>query len=168
MIIDLMDEDRLLPEGAAELIERAAEAALWVEGVSGLCAGMSIVDGKTIKSLNARTRGVDSETDVLSFPLINYPNGKTAKDEPALVRRRYDPEYGAPYIGDIVLNISRAQQQAQEYGHSTARETAYLTCHAMLRLMGYDHMTDGDKQKMRAMEKRAMRQLGLFRNGEDA
>ena len=168
MIIDLMDEDRLLPEGAAELIERAAQAALWAEGVSGLCAGMSIVDGETIKSLNARTRGVDSETDVLSFPLINYPHGKTARDEPALVRRQYDPEYGAPYLGDIVLNIARARQQAQEYGHSTARETAYLTCHAMLHLMGYDHMTDEDKQLMRAQEKRAMQKLGLFRNGEDA
>ena len=124
------------------------------------------MDGETIRRVNRETRGVDRETDVLSFPEIAYPKGKTAKDVPARLRRAYDPERGAAYLGDIVLNLFRAREQAEEYGHSVTREMGYLTAHAIFHLMGYDHMEEEDKRTMRAMEKRAMRRLGLYKEEE--
>ena len=165
-VCEIIDESGFLPEGAGELIEAAARAALTCEGIKDARVCVSIVDGETIRALNARTRDTDAETDVLSFPEINYPAGKTARDTPDRLRRAYDPACGKPFLGDIVLNIARARAQAAEYGHSVQRETAYLTAHAMFHLLGYDHMTEADKTKMRAMEKQAMKKLGIFRSGE--
>ena len=167
MILEIVDENGFLPEGAAELLERVAEACLTEEGIEKACACVSVVDGQTIRELNSRTRNVDSETDVLSFPAINYPDKKKAHETPKLLSRAYDPALGAPFLGDIVLNVSRAAQQAQEFGHSLSREMGYLTAHAMFHLCGYDHMTDEDKPLMREMEKRAMKRLGLFRNSKE-
>ena len=166
MTVQLTDENGLLPEGAGELIETAARAALEAEGVTGAYACVTVVNGQEIRSLNSRTRGVDAETDVLSFPEIRYPGKKTAKDAPELIKKAYEPSCGLAFLGDIVLNVARAEAQAKEFGHSAAREPAYLTAHAMFHLLGYDHMTDEDKRRMRAMEKRAMKKIGLFRNGD--
>lgn len=165
MITDIIDEKNLLPDGAAEIIETCARAAMEIEGVEDACVCVSVVDGEEIRALNARTRDVDRETDVLSFPVIRYPAGKTAKDVPQKVKRAYDPQYGKSFLGDVVLNIARAREQAEEYGHSLARETGYLTAHACFHLMGYDHMTDEDKALMREKEKAAMKKVGLYRNG---
>ena len=129
-------------------------------------AYVRVVDDETIHEINRRERGVDRPTDVLSFPSVNYRPGETARDSAALIRREYDPDSGLCFLGDIVISIDRARAQAREFGHSLARELGYLTAHAMLHLCGYDHMTDSDKAKMRAMEDRAMRELGLTR--EDA
>jgi cytidine deaminase, homotetrameric len=164
--VQLTDEKGLLPEGAGALIENAARAALEAEGISGAYACVTVVNGEEIRALNKSTRGVDAETDVLSFPQIRYPAQKTARDVPQMLKKAYDPDFGLAFLGDIVLNIARAEKQALELGHSAARETAYLTAHAMFHLLGYDHMTDEDKRLMRAMEKRAMKALGLFRNGD--
>ncbi|MBR4236520.1 MAG: rRNA maturation RNase YbeY [Clostridia bacterium] len=165
-VCEIIDENSYLPEGAAELIEAAARAALECEGALDARVCVSIVDGQTIRALNARTRNTDAETDVLSFPEISYPAGKTARDVPDKLRRAYDPACGKPFLGDIVLNIARAQQQAAEYGHSVQRETAYLTAHATFHLLGYDHMTETDKSRMRLIEKQAMKRLGIFKCGE--
>ena len=164
MILEIIDENGYLPKGAAELLEQVAEACLAEEGVESACACVSVVSGEEIRSLNRRTRNVDSETDVLSFPEIRYPYPKTAHSTPELLRRAYDPALHAPFLGDIVLNVNRAKEQAEEYGHSLSRELGYLTAHAMFHLCGYDHMNDTDKPRMREMEKKAMKRLGLFRN----
>ena len=163
MILDIIDERSFLPEGGRELLEEVAESCLAEEGISCACACVTLVDGAEIKELNARTRGVDSETDVLSFPEISYPYPKTAKDCPERLKRAYDPAYNAAFLGDIVLNVSRAREQAEEFGHSLRRELGYLTAHAMFHLCGYDHMKDEDKAVMREMEKRAMKRLQLYR-----
>ena len=109
-------------------------------------------------------RQVDRPTDVLSYPEINYPAGKTARDCPRLLKREYDPDSGMVYLGDCVISLPRAQAQAAEYGHSLRRELGYLTAHSAFHLMGYDHMTDEDKAKMREMEKIAMRQVQLWKD----
>ncbi len=164
LIVD--DERGLLPEGCLSLLENAAQAALACEGVTGVSAGLRVVTDEEIQTLNRTMRGVDSATDVLSFPSVNYPKGVTLGRKPALVKKCYDPEIGAYYLGDVALNIGRVLEQATQYGHGADREAAYLTVHAMLHLCGYDHMNEEDKAVMRAMEKKVMRALGLFKNGE--
>ena len=110
---------------------------------------LSIVDKDTIHKLNKDYRNVDMETDVLSFPM----------DEEA-----FDDE-GNPIflLGDIVICLDVARNQAAEFGHSLEREMMYLICHSTLHLLGYDHIEEDDRVKMRAKEKEVMKNLGVFR-----
>lgn len=110
---------------------------------------LSIVDKETIHKLNKDYRNVDRETDVLSFPM----------DEEA-----FDNE-GNPIflLGDIVICLDVARNQAAEFGHSLEREMMYLICHSTLHLLGYDHIEEDDKAKMRAKEKEVMKNLGVFK-----
>ena len=110
---------------------------------------LSIVNKDTIHKLNKDYRNVDRETDVLSFPM----------DEEA-----FDNE-GNPIflLGDIVICLDVARNQAAEFGHSLEREMMYLICHSTLHLLGYDHIEEDDKVKMRAKEKEVMKNLGVFR-----
>ena len=151
-----------IPEGAEALMQEVAKTACCEEGVSDISAYVRIVDDGAIHELNRETRGVDRPTDVLSYPTVNYRSG-TARDNPAALRREYDPETRSCFVGDIVISIDRARAQAREYGHSLSRELGYLTAHAMLHLFGYDHMTDEDKPVMRAMEEKIMQKVGLER-----
>lgn len=107
---------------------------------------ISFVDNEEIKILNREYRGVDSETDVLSFPI----------DEDFIVP--------VPLLGDIIISVEKALEQSEEYGHSLERELSYLTCHSMLHLLGYDHMIDSEKKLMRDKEKIIMKNLGLFKS----
>ena len=147
-------------------LSRVADTCMEIEGVPGACFAVRVVDDDAIRSLNREMRGIDRSTDVLSFPTVRYPAGTTARDNPKRLRREYDPALGAVNLGDCVLNLSRAQTQAAEFGHSVERELGYLTAHSAFHLMGYDHLNDGDKHVMRDMEKRAMRELRLWRESE--
>ena len=110
---------------------------------------LSIVNKDTIHKLNKDYRNVDRETDVLSFPM----------DEEA-----FDDE-GNPIflLGDIVICLDVARNQAAEFGHSLEREMMYLICHSTLHLLGYDHIEEDDRVKMRAKEKEVMKNLGVFK-----
>ena len=106
------------------------------------------MESDEIHSLNLSFRGVDRETDVLSFPQMQT-----------------DPR-GVDILGDIVLCLDVAEAQAEEFGHGIERELAYLSVHSFLHLMGYDHIEEADKTEMRAMEKEIMKTLGIFKNTE--
>lgn len=110
---------------------------------------LSIVDEDQIHKLNKEYRNVDRKTDVLSFPM----------DEEA-----YDDE-GNPIVllGDIVICLDVAKDQATDFGHSFEREIMYLICHSTLHLLGYDHIEEDDKKVMRAKEKEIMKNLGVFK-----
>ena len=162
MVLDIERVSCDVPEGAEALMEKVAQATCAAEGIEKVSAYVRIVDDPAIHELNRETRGVDRPTDVLSYPTVNYKTG-TAKDNVRRIRREMDPETGKAFIGDIVISIDRARVQAREYGHSLTRELGYLTAHAMLHLMGYDHMTDEDKPVMRAMEEKIMEKIGLQR-----
>ena len=162
MVLDIERVSCDVPEGAEALMEKVAQATCAAEGIEKVSAYVRIVDDPAIHELNRETRGVDRPTDVLSYPTVNYKTG-TAKDNVRRIRREMDPETGKAFIGDIVISIDRARAQAREYGHSLTRELGYLTAHAMLHLMGYDHMTDEDKPVMRAMEEKIMEKIGLQR-----
>lgn len=164
MILEFDDELNLLSEEAKALMQRCADAAAAAEGVKLKTAVfVSIVDDEAIHLINRDQRGKDVSTDVLSFPSVSYPEGRTAKDCAALLMREYDPEIGACMLGDIIISMDHVRAQAKEYGHSEQRESGYLLTHGLFHLMGYDHMTDTDKPIMRAMEERALSSIGLTR-----
>ena len=152
------------PQDAPALMERVAESVCRLEGIEDVGAYVRVVDDEAIHAINAAERGVDRPTDVLSFPSIDWRGG-TARSDRARLRREYDPETGLCFLGDIIISIDRAREQAAEYGHSLARELGYLTAHAMLHLCGYDHMTDEDKAVMRDREEKVMADVNLPREG---
>ena len=120
-------EDLAVPQGALAAVEAAVLATLSYEGVYGPCeVSLTLCDGEYIRALNAEYRGKDAATDVLSFPLFE-------EDEPSLEGDELLP------LGDIVINVDRAAEQARELGNTTLREIAFLSVHSCLHLLGYDH-----------------------------
>lgn len=108
-----------------------------------------------IREINRDNRGIDSATDVLSFPYYDY-------DEPGeFAGVIYEDSENI--LGDIIICADRVIAQAEEYGHSQKRELAFLIVHSMLHLVGYDHMDEADGELMRAEEKRLMGILGIQR-----
>lgn len=144
-------------------LDAVARACFEAEGISGVGFAVRIVDDDAIHALNRETRGIDRETDVLSFPTVAYPAGKTARDCPKRLRREYDPSLGCANLGDCVINLNRARRQADEYGHSLRRELGYLAAHSAFHLMGYDHMNEEEKSAMREMEEKALNAVGITR-----
>ena len=103
---------------------------------------------------------MDSATDVLSFPLNDFYRGEPREALEELL----DPTTGRVPLGDMILSLERAQAQAAEFGHSVARECAYLTVHSMLHLLGFDHVDEGEeKAAMRREEEAILAVLGLPR-----
>lgn len=144
-----------VPSGVRLLIRRCCNAVLLMEEF-GDSAEISVrfVDNEQIRELNSQYRNIDSATDVLSFPLGE--NGDYDRN----------PGTNAVLLGDIVISIQRAMEQAEEYGHSLDREIAFLTVHSMLHLLGYDHVDGGlEAVRMREKEETVLTQLGLKRNG---
>lgn len=131
-----------------------------VESDCDLSAEIVIVDEEEIKNLNARCRGVDSVTDVLSFPSLDGIRGKKLlkKDFPADL-----DEEGNLFLGSIAICEKRAREQAEEYGHGFVREITYLAAHGLWHLLGYDHITDADKLEMREKEEKVLIKIGAVR-----
>ena len=137
------------------LIRRCCNAVLIGEEFKGSAEiSVTIVDNAEIHELNLKHRNIDRPTDVLSFPLG--------------VDGVYDinNDTGAQMLGDIVISIEKAIEQAELYGHSLDREIAFLTVHSMLHLLGYDHEPGGlELVRMREREEAVLTQLGLVRSG---
>lgn len=146
--------------GAFRLVKDAALQVLKEENVMVPCSvNVLITDDEAIHKLNREYRGVDRPTDVLSFPMQELKAGHFCADPDEI-----DPESGTLPLGDIVISYDRAVEQAKEFGHSPARETAYLTVHSMLHLLGYDHMDEGpEKAQMRKREEEILGKMGLAR-----
>ncbi len=151
------------------LMQTAADCALLTEGVTRDCAvSIRLCDDEAIHEINRDYRGVDRATDVLSFPTVNYPAGVTAGGADRLLRRELDDEYNACMLGDLILSVPHVLAQAEAYGHSPEREAAYLTVHGLCHLMGYDHIIEEDKVRMRAMEEKILSAIGQTREGESS
>lgn len=149
-------------------LEPIGRQCLLREGLKGRYQAMiMLVDEETIRQTNARTRGIDKVTDVLSFPETAYPHG-TARDHPKRLRRALDPDTGCMHLGDIMICQAQADRQAEEYGHSRERELAYLFVHGLCHLLGYDHETPEQQGVMRALEEAALEASGLARVDDSA
>ncbi len=157
---------------AAERKKIAAAVAEEFEADMPLVLELVIVSEEEIRSLNARERGVDAVTDVLSFPASNYRRGMPILAaehadciEPVMGKRKGEwVQTGARlYLGSVAVCKKRAEEQAEEYGHSVGREMGYLIVHGALHCLGYDHETEEDKREMRGKEEAVMARLGLRR-----
>jgi probable rRNA maturation factor len=139
-----------IPTGLRMLIRRCCHAVLELEKFEGPAEiSVTFTDNEEIRKLNAQYRNIDAATDVLSFPMGE--NGE------------YDTnmETGAKILGDIVISVEKAVEQAEAFGHTLQREVAYLTAHSVLHLLGYDHVENMEKVRMREKEELVMDQLGL-------
>ncbi|MCI8331496.1 MAG: rRNA maturation RNase YbeY [Clostridiales bacterium] len=134
------------------LIEQAIHETLAFEGFAKEGeVSVTLTDNEGIHLLNKQYRGIDRPTDVLSFPLFDEA----------------DEDY--VMLGDIVLSLEKARQQAEEYGHSFERETAFLCVHSVLHLLGYDHETGPDEEReMIEKQKEVMRRLRLNEDEKNA
>ncbi len=140
-----------LDDAVEQLIAQAIETTLQMESFDDdYDVTVIIVDVAQIKIYNRDYRAKDRATDVLSF--VQYDEmGFVANEDEAI------------FLGDIVLCYDIALEQAEQYGHSAAREIAYLICHSSLHLLGYDHEEEGQKREMRSREKAIMKRLNLER-----
>jgi len=147
-------KDDMLP---VPLIKRCVREALEFEGVDLPCeVSVLITDDRGIRGINLEFRGIDEPTDVLSFPMIEFQSAGWANR----VFDEIDPDTDLFPLGEIVLSAERIHSQAKDYGHTAQHETAYLTVHSVLHLLGYDHVDEAeDKRQMREREKRIMREL---------
>lgn len=123
-----------------------------------LCAGVYLTDDSGIRQKNLMYRKIDSATDVLSFPLLEAKDGKLTYSD-----MDKDMERGCIMLGDIIVSMDRVVSQADDYGHSTERELAFLVCHGMLHLLGYDHMDPEDEETMLEKQEEILVSLGYIR-----
>ena len=133
------------------LIRRSVIAALDYEGYENDCEiSITLTDNKGIHAINKQFRNIDAPTDVLSFPLVEYEES----EEP--------PVDDENMLGDIIISLERAEEQANEFGHSFEREVSFLTVHSMLHLLGYDHVnSEEEDMEMRQRQSAIMKNLGL-------
>ena len=149
-----------------ELAKSVADTVLELEGCAAdIEASLTITDSEGIHELNKEFRGIDSPTDVLSFPNVSYEN---AGDFSALLGEQLvdllDPDTGKIMFGDIVINEDRVRSQAEDYGHSVKREFAFLVAHSMLHLCGYDHMEEEEAKVMEKKQEEVLGKLGITRD----
>ena len=146
------DQNKIkIPSGIRILIRHCCRATLANENIkSDAEVSVTFVDNEQIRALNAQYRNKDSATDVLSFPLGENGEWDTNLDS------------GNIMLGDIVISVERAIEQAEMYNHSLRREIGFLTVHSMLHLLGYDHVnSEQEDADMRARQRDILEKMGL-------
>ena len=151
VIINNKQKEIKIPTGLRMIVRRSCNAVLRLEEFKGSAeVSVTFVNNEQIKELNKQYRDKDTATDVLSFPM-----GKDGKYD-------IDPNTGAQILGDVVISMEKAVEQAKKYGHSMQREVGYLTAHSVLHLLGYEHENGGpEKALMREKEDIVMSQMGF-------
>lgn len=153
-----------LDKKTLKLLKKVAKQTFKANGQrpSRIEVAVSFVDDDEIQQLNKERRNIDAVTDVLSFPNLEDVFNKkiNKKNFPYDV----NPENGKVDIGDVVINLNRAHEQAGSYGHSFTREVAFLMVHGLLHLMGYDHIDQMDANLMRAQEEAVLAKFKLKRD----
>jgi probable rRNA maturation factor len=143
------EQDKLPVTYNLKMLKReAVETTLDFEDFGNACeVSVTFTDNEGIRELNRLYRNIDCPTDVLSFPMFDF------SDEDEIVE-------GA--LGDIVISLERAQEQAETFGHSFEREVAFLCVHSMLHLLGYDHeLGEQEDIDMRRRQREIVARLGL-------
>ena len=147
----------------SKLLKKVAKKTLKMLGqkprILDVC--VNFVYDNEMRELNTRTRSITDTTDVLSYPNLNDVYNKIITKKS--FSNEISPETNRIFLGDVVINLDRAKEQSQEYGHSIQRELSYLLVHSILHLLGYDHMDELDKNLMRAQEERVLAEFNLKR-----
>ena len=151
VMISNYPEELEFPTDIEENVRAAAEKVGELYGVENGEVSVTLTNNEYIHTLNKQYRGIDRPTDVLSFAL-NESEEPDVEDGPDV-----------NVLGDLVISVERAKEQAADYGHSVKREIAFLTVHGMLHLLGYDHMEEEDRIEMEAEQRFVMEKLGIPR-----
>ncbi|MCI6100700.1 MAG: rRNA maturation RNase YbeY [Selenomonas sp.] len=151
VMISNYPEELEFPTDIEENVRAAAEKVGELYGVENGEVSVTLTNNEYIHTLNKQYRGIDRPTDVLSFAL-NESEEPDVEDGPDV-----------NVLGDLVISVERAKEQAADYGHSVKREIAFLTVHGMLHLLGYDHMEEEDRLEMEAEQRFVMEKLGIPR-----
>ncbi len=153
-------------EETMQLIETVLDAGLENEGIdTDVEISVTITTAEEVHRINREFRGIDRTTDVLSFPMVEYPSVDMDPEtrRQAVEASEWNPDTEAVLLGDIIINDQQAQLQAEEYGHSLQREIAFLTIHSLLHLLGYDHMEEDQEQQMREHQNQVLEKLHITR-----
>ncbi len=145
------------------LYQEAVMAALsYLQCPYEASVNLLLTDDAGIREINRENRKIDAATDVLSFPMSDYPDAGdfTHLEE---LPDAFDPDSGELLLGDIVLSVAHVASNAREYGHSKEREYAFLIVHSMLHLTGFDHIEEADRIRMESAQKEIMKTLGIER-----
>ena len=149
LVVSNLQEKLPVHEDLIGLLTRVVETVLADNGkYQAAEVGLVFTDNEYIADLNKQYRNVDGPTDVLSFAMLEGEPVQDATD--------------SIMLGDIVISLEKALQQAEEYGHGFTREIAYLTVHGVLHLLGYDHGTDNEKKAMREKEEQILSRVLLL------
>ena len=147
-----------------EISEKVAARVLKYEDCPyEVCINLLLTDNEGIRAYNKEYRDIDKETDVLSFPNVDY---ETAGDFSAAEKSKaecFDLDSGELMLGDIIISVDKVKEQALEYGHSELREFAFLVAHSMFHLCGYDHMSDEEAKVMEQKQDEVLNSLGIMR-----
>ncbi|ABR49171.1 protein of unknown function UPF0054 [Alkaliphilus metalliredigens QYMF] len=150
LVIDNRQKQVEIEQKLIMLLEKAVITSLAYEGWDpDYEVSLSFVSNKEIQNLNRTYRGKDYATDVLSFPLVDDTDGFPMGEEKLL--------------GDVVISVEKAVEQAKEYQHSFEREMGFLMVHSLFHLMGYDHLEETEAQEMRKREEIVLTEMGLVR-----
>lgn len=122
-----------------------------------------LTDNEEIRQMNLEYRGIDSATDVLSFPMVDFEIPASFDHVEEQAEDYFNPETGELLLGDIVISVNKVQEQAETYGHSMERELAFLIAHSMLHLSGYDHMEETERLVMEQKQKEILEKKGYMR-----
>ena len=179
MIYKIYDEENRMSDELVETVKMATEISLENElgdvydPELSIEISLSIVGADEMYEINSGFRGVDSVTDVLSFPqyadaedliedLEFFAEEET--DDSEIIDESGFESTREFLLGDVVICYDRAVEQAEEFGHSFEREFVYLYVHSMMHLLGYDHMEDDERAVMREHEEAVMSRLGITRD----
>lgn len=156
---------RDFPFSAEDIAHEVCQAVLEEEGCPYEAqVNIVLTDNEGIRELNREYRGIDAETDVLSFPNVDFEDEGVFDIDEDREADYFDPESGELVLGDIMLSVDKAYAQAQEYGHSVKREFSFLLAHSMLHLCGYDHMEEEERARMERRQEEILTGLGITRD----
>ncbi len=154
----------IFPFSVEETVELVAEKVLDTENCPyEVQINVLLTDNRGIHTFNKEYRGIDRETDVLSFPNLEFEKEgefEIAEEDEADF---FDPDTGELILGDIIISVDKVKEQAENYGHSLKREFAFLVAHSMLHLCGYDHMEEAEAAVMEEKQEAVLRALNITR-----
>ena len=156
LLIDNRSNYELSDEMKSVFEKVCMESLVYEEFDTDCEISLSLVNDEEIHEINKQFRNIDRPTDVLSFPQLTFEEGEEADVN----------ENGEIVLGDIIISVDKAKEQAGEFGHSMKREMAFLAVHSMLHLMGYDHMVDEERKVMEAKQEEILKNCGYIREME--
>lgn len=154
------------PFSIEEAAERVIQMALETENCPYEAeVSVLITDNAAIRRLNREFRGIDRETDVLSFPNVDFrrPAGYEVLEEDGEADY-FEPDSGELLLGDVILSYQKIVEQSGEYGHSLLREFSFLIAHSVLHLLGYDHMEPAEAKIMEEKQEVILAEIGITRD----